>query len=103
MQLLAYHDLKQVRNRPYTIINYMAATYLARGENPVITFGKFCRMCDYALAGVRDAAELARKSAAVVAAKTDGEGGSQEREDDGASGAQGKKVSKPTAYRQEGD
>lgn len=75
MQLLAYKDVKSLPTRPYTIIDYIAATYLARGPNPVINYGKFCKLCDYALARVKEASAIPAKL--MAGAKSVGEGGSQ--------------------------
>lgn len=86
MKLLAYSDFKSVPNRSLTIMDYMGATYVARGPKVANDYAKFNKLCDYALSKVKDGARKRSESAKI----------------DGAAGS-GKMVRQSTAYAREAD
>lgn len=92
--MLAYADVQADAKRPYTIINFVAATYLSKGPNPVIEYKKFQKICDFAVARVKEAAGGTEKGEG--ASKTNAEGGMKGGETEGSGLPRAKSVRKPT-------
>lgn len=98
MQLLAYADLTSIADWSLSIIDYVAATYIARGPKVANSYAKFNKLVNYALGKVQDATWKRLEST-----KIDGAGGSQGMEDNGKSGERPNTVCKLTMYAREAD